>query len=40
VLTSDIYRGVVPFIALQLALLALLALWPELVTWLPEKLLA
>jgi len=40
VLTSDIYRGVVPFIALQVALLALLALWPELATWLPEKLLA
>lgn len=39
VLTSDIYRGVVPFIALQLALMVLLAFWPELATWLPEKLL-
>lgn len=39
VLTSDIYRGVFPFILLQLALLMLIALWPELATWLPEKLL-
>lgn len=33
--TSAIYRGVLPFILLQLAVLALLALFPELVTWLP-----
>lgn len=33
--TSAIYRGVIPFILLQLAVLALLALFPELVTWLP-----
>lgn len=36
--TSDIYRGVVPFIVLQLLLLVALSIWPELVTWLPEKL--
>jgi len=36
--TSAIYRGVVPFIILQLLLLAALSLWPELVTWLPDKL--
>jgi len=30
--TGDIYRGVMPFIALQLLLLAVLAIWPELVT--------
>lgn len=36
--TSAIYRGVVPFIALQLLLLCLLALWPQLATWLPSKL--
>jgi tripartite ATP-independent transporter DctM subunit len=36
--TSDIYRGVVPFIVLQLLLLCGLALWPQLVTWLPSKL--
>ncbi len=34
--TSDIYKGVVPFIILQLLLLGALAIWPELVTWLPE----
>ncbi len=36
--TSDIYSGVVPFIVLQLALLMVLAVWPELVTWLPQTL--
>lgn len=30
-----LYRGVVPFIALQLAGLALLFVWPAIVTWLP-----
>lgn len=33
--SADIYRGAVPFVALQLGLLVLLALWPELATWLP-----
>jgi tripartite ATP-independent transporter DctM subunit len=33
--TSAIYRGVIPFIAIQLGLLLLLALYPGLVTWLP-----
>ena len=36
--TVDIYRGVVPFIILQLLLLLLLALQPGLVTWLPSIL--
>jgi tripartite ATP-independent transporter DctM subunit len=36
--TSAIYRGVIPFIALQLLLLCAMALWPELVTWLPAQL--
>jgi len=35
VATSDIYRGVVPFVFLQLLMLAALAAWPELATWLP-----
>lgn len=35
VATSAIYRGVVPFIAIQLLMLILLALWPQLVMWLP-----
>ena len=38
VLTSDIYRGVMPFIAIQLFLLAMLAMWPQLATWLPSQL--
>ncbi|MEM1231375.1 MAG: TRAP transporter large permease subunit [Pseudomonadota bacterium] len=36
--TAQMYRGVVPFIALQLLLLALLIVWPALATWLPERL--
>lgn len=36
--TSAIYRGVIPFIALQLLLLCVMALWPGLVTWLPAQL--
>jgi TRAP-type mannitol/chloroaromatic compound transport system permease large subunit len=38
VLTSDIYRGVMPFIVIQLIMLAVLALWPPLATWLPTQL--
>jgi len=34
--TSAIYRGVIPFIIMQLLLLLALAIWPELITWLPE----
>ncbi len=34
--TSDIYRGVAPFIIIQLIALAALAIWPKLVTWLPS----
>jgi tripartite ATP-independent transporter DctM subunit len=33
--TSAIYRGVVPFIGIQLLALIVLAVWPSLVTWLP-----
>lgn len=36
--TSEIYRGVIPFIVLQLLLLCAMAVWPGLVTWLPNKL--
>jgi tripartite ATP-independent transporter DctM subunit len=36
--TSDIYRGVIPFIVIQLTLLVCLAVWPNLVTWLPSLL--
>ncbi len=34
--TVDIYRGVMPFIGIQLAMLGLLAVWPALATWLPR----
>ena len=34
--TGDIYRGVMPFVAIQLLALAVLALVPELATWLPS----
>lgn len=33
----NIYRGVIPFIILQLVALVLVFLFPELVTWLPSK---
>ena len=32
-----LYRGVVPFIILQLLVMALLFLWPDLIIWLPAK---
>jgi tripartite ATP-independent transporter DctM subunit len=36
---SHMYRGVVPFIVLQLATLAVTMAFPQLVTWLPSKML-
>jgi tripartite ATP-independent transporter DctM subunit len=36
--TSAIYRGVVPFIIIQLLMLVALWFWPEMATWLPEQL--
>jgi tripartite ATP-independent transporter DctM subunit len=36
VATLDIYRGVIPFVVLQLLLLSMLIIWPALVTWLPD----
>ncbi|SDT09281.1 TRAP transporter, DctM subunit [Halopseudomonas xinjiangensis] len=36
--TAAIYRGVLPFIAIQILMLAIAALWPGLITWLPETL--
>lgn len=36
--TLQIYRGAIPFIAIQLLALAVLAAWPDLATWLPERL--
>ena len=34
--SMDIYKGVMPFIVIQLAILILLAIWPGLATWLPN----
>ena len=34
--TGDIYRGVIPFVILQLLALAILAAFPPLATWLPH----
>jgi len=36
--TSDIYRGVIPFIGLQLVGLALVFIFPQLATWLPNTI--
>ena len=36
--TAAIYRGVLPFILLQLLLLCVLAIWPPLATWLPQQM--
>ena len=36
--TSTIYRGVAPFILIQLFLLLLMTRWPSIVTWLPEQI--
>ncbi len=36
--TGQIYKGVMPFIVIQLIMLAILAIWPDLATWLPAKI--
>jgi len=38
--TRDLYRGVLPFVGIQILMLVILCIWPELATWLPEKLFA
>jgi tripartite ATP-independent transporter DctM subunit len=38
VTTAQIYRGVIPFVAIQLFALLLLAIFPGLVTWLPDQI--
>lgn len=37
--TMSIYRGVMPFVAIQVLALAVLWIFPELATWLPEQVL-
>jgi TRAP-type mannitol/chloroaromatic compound transport system permease large subunit len=36
--TTDIYRGVIPFIVMQLLMMVLLIFVPELATWLPQQI--
>ncbi|MDX5371886.1 MAG: TRAP transporter large permease subunit [Pseudomonadaceae bacterium] len=36
--TTVMYKGVVPFIAIQVLMLVIAYLWPELITWLPNEL--
>ena len=38
VATGAIYRGVVPFIIIQLLLMTALWFWPQMATWLPALL--
>ncbi len=38
VTTPQIYRGVAPFVAIQILALLILAAFPDLVTWLPNRL--
>ncbi len=35
--TPEIYKGVVPFIVIQLLVLISLAIWPDMATWLPNQ---
>ena len=34
--TTDVYKGIIPFVLLQLIGLTIIAIWPSLVTWLPK----
>lgn len=34
--TIDLYRGIIPFVIIQIILLFIIAMWPSLVTWLPK----
>ncbi len=38
VTTAHIYRGAIPFVVIQLFALLLIAAFPDLVTWLPQKI--
>jgi TRAP-type mannitol/chloroaromatic compound transport system permease large subunit len=38
VTTLDIYRGVVPFILLQLVMVGVVWAFPQVATWLPDQL--
>jgi tripartite ATP-independent transporter DctM subunit len=36
--TMHIYKGVIPFIIIQILAMAMIAYWPQLATWLPTKI--
>ena len=36
--TMDIYRGIMPFVIIQILGLAVLAMFPQMATWLPKVL--
>jgi len=36
--TTDIYKGVMPFILIQVLAMGMIAYWPEIATWLPSQL--
>jgi tripartite ATP-independent transporter DctM subunit len=36
--TASIYRGAIPFVAIQVSALLLIAAFPDLVTWLPQRI--
>ena len=38
VATKEIYKGVLPFIAIQMLMLIIMAAWPQIVTWLPKTI--
>ncbi|MGB0575950.1 MAG: TRAP transporter large permease [Alphaproteobacteria bacterium] len=38
VTTMDIYRGIIPFVIIQIIGLGIVAYWPGLATWLPKQL--
>jgi tripartite ATP-independent transporter DctM subunit len=38
VTTGQIYRGVIPFVAIQILALIILAVFPDIVTWLPNRI--
>ena len=35
--TLDMYRGVIPFVLIQLLALLMIGLWPQIATWLPDQ---
>jgi TRAP-type mannitol/chloroaromatic compound transport system permease large subunit len=36
--TTQIYKGIIPFVAIQLICVLIVVFWPETVTWLPKYL--